>query len=75
MGQPQNQEDRMTKALITKDSVPPIIYFLSKDHKQIKPGHQYPPTRPVYEAVNGPISRLQEVLSDLLDRILDSMKS
>ena len=62
MGQARNQIYGMMKALITKDSAPPKVNFFIKDHKQTKEGRRCPPTRPVCSAVEGPISRLQELV-------------
>ena len=69
------QEDRVQKAYTSKGAKPGVVYFLIKDHKQIKPGEILPPVRPVCSAKNGPGSRLSNLLSTILNRATDAMNS
>ena len=60
------------QAVSTESGMPPVLYGLPKDHKQVSPG-QEPPLRPVCGANCGPASRLGNVLASLITPCNDSL--
>ena len=63
----KNQRDRIVKASITPDTSPPNISFLWKTHKQYS---DIPPTRPVCDSSQGPLSRTSDLLTKILTPIM-----
>ena len=56
---------RIMQAVSTESGMPPVLYGLPKDHKEVPPG-QEPPLRPVCGANCGPASRLGNILASLV---------
>ena len=71
----EKQEERMRQAFMSKGGRPGPVYFLIKDHNSIVEGSSIPPTRPVCNARGGPGARLSNLLSTILNKATDSMKS
>ena len=63
LGSQHNQTLRMKQAFRSVDNPPPATYFLIKDHKTTLAGAKCPPTRPVCGATDGPLARLQNLVS------------
>ena len=71
LGQYYEQTSRVKSALKSTDNPPPPVYFYFKDHKNVRDGETCPPTRPICGANEGPLMRLSELLSDVLERVID----
>ena len=65
-GEKWGHGERMKQAVSTVSGMPPPIYGLPKDHKQIEEGEE-PPVRPVCGANCGPGSRISNILAQLID--------
>ena len=57
-------EDRIKQSVSTASGIPPVLYGLPKDHKNVNEGE--PPMRPVFAANSGPASRLANLLAMLI---------
>ena len=71
----EGQEERIRKAFRSVGAQPGPVQFLVKDHKKMKEGEKMPPTRQVCSAKGGPSSRLSNLISTILNRAADSMRS
>ena len=68
-----DKENKLTGAIITNNSGPPLMYVLWKDHKvdfetQLQ-------TRPVVDGNSGPLSRISELLVIILSSFMSSSES
>ena len=65
-------EERIRSAFVSHAEAVPILTLLIKDHKIIKAGELYP-TRPVVGVSDTLISRLSQLLSDIIKRLADEL--
>ena len=68
----ESQMGRIVKGVTAKDTNPPPVSFLWKTHKEYD---DIPPTRPVCNASTGPISRTSELLSMILNPLINSREN
>ena len=75
LGLSNGQERRMRSAFRSTNNPPPPTYFYFKDHKTICDNNLCPPTRPICGANEGPLMRLSNLVSDVLEEVVahDSM--
>ena len=66
------QAQRVKSAMKSVDSAAPPLYLMWKDHKDYE---QVPPTRPVCGAKKGPLVRNAEIVSDILEVLLDDAEN
>ena len=72
LGKKHKQTKRMRSALVNKDVKPPDLVVLLKDHKESRQDGSKP-TRPVCMARESPNGVLNNLLSDVADKIGDSL--
>ena len=72
LGQANNHEKRIRSAFKSSNNPPPATYFYFKDHKNIEEGKQCPPTRPICGADEGPLMRLSNLVSDVLEVVVQN---
>ena len=73
LGKVHNQQRRVNNALVAKNVKPPDHVMLIKDHKaNLEDGGK--PTRPVCLAKDSPNGVLNNLLSDVADKIGDSLQ-
>ena len=64
-GEKWGHTDRMKQAVTTESGMPPTLYGLPKDHKQVAEGEEVP-MRPVCGADCGPGSRISNILAEII---------
>jgi hypothetical protein len=74
MGASHGQEDRCRQAMFSDDRPPPGVRFMYKDHKKLKNGEVFPPTRMVCNATEGPVHRASIMIDSLVRPIADDME-
>ena len=75
LGEHKEHQERCRKAMKVYDVLPPIVYFLAKDHKMIPEGQSHPKTRGVCSAKDGPVSRIQNLASLMLGFVADTVNA
>ena len=72
IGYNNDKHNRILKAATVKDTNPPQVSFLWKTHKNYV---DLPPTRPLCNAKSGPIARISELLTMVIDPMIDNTKN
>ena len=71
LGTRWHQEDRVKQAMISTSSSAPFLYGVPKDHKVSDDPNEEPPLRPVCGANCGPGMRLSNLLSEVINPMVE----